>query len=87
MKDVLFFYTTTCPHCKQADKLIEEIKKENAKYEGIVIRKVDENLNPDYSDKFDYYYIPCMFVDGKKYIEGENCTKENLIAMFDAALG
>ena len=35
------------------------------KYEGIVIRKVDENLNPEFSDKFDYYYIPCMFVDGK----------------------
>lgn len=86
MKDILYFYSETCPYCKRADELIDEIKKENGKYKKIILRKVEENLNQEFSSKFDYYYIPCMYIDGKKYIEGENCTKENLIKLFDDAL-
>ena len=87
MKEVLYFYLEACPYCHQADELIEEIKKENAKYKNVVIRKVEESLNREFSDKFGYDYVPCMYVDGDKIIEGKNCTKENLIKMFDDVLG
>lgn len=86
MKEVLFFYLPTCPHCKKAFELIDEVKKEYPQYAKITIRDVDETLNPELSDKFDYDYVPCMFVDGKKVIEGE-CDKDKIVAMFKDIVG
>ena len=86
MKEVLFFYIPTCSHSAQAIADIEEIKKEYPQYANIVIRKVDETLNPAFADKFDYNYVPCMYVDGIKYIEGD-CDKEKILAMFKEIAG
>ena len=31
---------------------------------------VDEAAEPAYADTFDYYYVPCYYVDGVKVHEG-----------------
>ena len=85
MKDILFFCTSSCPHCKQADEDIKKLKEEFPKYQPINVRKVDENLNPQFAEKFDYYYVPCMYCDGKKMIEGD-ASRENLINILVEAL-
>lgn len=85
MKEVLYFFLPTCPHCAKATKEIEEIKKEHPEFANVNVRMVDESINEDFAAKFDYNYVPCMYIDGKKYIEGD-CDKDKLIAMFKDAI-
>lgn len=47
---------------------------------------VDESANEDFAAKFDYNYVPCMYLDGDKKIEGQ-CDKDKLLALFKEAKG
>jgi len=85
MKEVLMMILPDCPYCRQADKMIKELKSENEDYDRIVIRRVDEEKNKKLADSLDYYYVPCFFVDGKKMMEGVP-QKEKVKAVLDAAL-
>lgn len=64
------FITSWCPYCKQAFSFMEEVKKENPKYEDIEVKIVDEEREPDISKQYDYYYVPTYYVDGVKIHEG-----------------
>lgn len=70
MKTVIMFITSWCPYCKQAFSFMEEVKKENPKYEDIEIKIVDEEREPDIAKQYDYYYVPTYYVDGVKVHEG-----------------
>lgn len=70
MKTVIMFITSWCPYCKQAFSFMEEVKKENPKYEDIEVKIVDEEREPDISKQYDYYYVPTYYVDGVKIHEG-----------------
>lgn len=86
MKDILYFYLPTCPHCAKATKEIEEIRKEHPEYAAVKVQMVDESANEEFAAKFDYNYVPCFYVDGVKRIEGQ-CDKQALAAMFDDVIG
>ena len=45
---------------------------------------VDEDREADYAAQFDYYYVPCYYVDGVKVHEG-HAEKEDVAAVFQAA--
>ena len=70
MKEITMMILNDCPHCKRAGKMIEALKEKHPEYRGIAINAYDENEHPEISQKYDYYYVPSMFIDGKKLMEG-----------------
>lgn len=85
MKKVLLMIQETCPYCKKAMKLMDELKEENAGFEAVEVKIVDENKDPLFAQSLDYWYVPTFFVDGKKLHEGVP-TKEAIKKVYETAL-
>lgn len=85
MKELLYFYMPSCPHCKLATKCLEELKNEDPRYQGIPVQMIDETSQKALADSYDYWYVPCFFLDGKKLHEG-HAEKADVKAVLDAAL-
>ena len=85
MKKVQMFMFAGCPHWAKALSMIEKHKEKNSAYETVVIDVIDEKLNPDEADKYDYYYVPSFFIDGEKIHEGVP-TEEAVEKVLKAAL-
>ena len=89
-KKILAFYIDGCPYCRQARKAVDELTHET-QYAGIQIEWVNENQHPEISERYDYYYVPTMFVDDVKIYEAkrgesyEEC-RENVKRVFDSSL-
>ena len=75
----------TCPHCRRAAEMIEEIFARRPEFKSIPIRKIDERKEPEYAAGFDYYYVPTFFVGDDKLHEGAPSTKA-IEKVFEAAL-
>ena len=86
MKDVLMMMLPTCPYCKMANQMIEELQEEHQEYRKINIRRVNEEENTALADSLDYYYVPCFFVGGVKVLEGVP-TKDAVEIVLKRALG
>lgn len=69
MKNVQLFYQPQCPHSIRALNCLKELQGREP-YSKVHVELVDELSRPDYADKFDYYYVPTFYVDGKKVHEG-----------------
>ncbi|MBR2638649.1 MAG: thioredoxin family protein [Bacteroidaceae bacterium] len=85
MKKILLFYQERCPFCKRAFAYLEELKEENSLYSNIEIESIDELNNPEYADKFDYYYVPTFYIGEEKVHEG-GIKKEELRDILDKSL-
>ncbi|NJP39543.1 thioredoxin family protein [Oscillospiraceae bacterium HV4-5-C5C] len=85
MKDVLYFKLANCPHCRLADRLIKELSAEDPRYADIKFKIVDEQKEAEMAEKYDYYYVPCFFIDGKKVSEG-HVEKADMKKVLDLAL-
>lgn len=91
MKKITAFYLEGCPYCRQAREALKELSEENENYSRASIEWIDENRHPEISEKFDYYYVPSMFIEGKKIYEAhrgekfEEC-KENVKRVLEAAI-
>ncbi|SHK00268.1 Thioredoxin domain-containing protein [Geosporobacter subterraneus DSM 17957] len=85
MKPILMFMMETCPYCREALRWMEELKQEDSRYQALEINMVDEQLQPDLANQYDYYYVPTYYVDGAKLHEGA-ATKEKIRAVFEKAL-
>lgn len=70
MKPVKLFYLRNCPYCKKAMTYIEECKAADPELKDLQIEMIEESECPDVADKYDYYYVPCFYIDGKKVHEG-----------------
>lgn len=70
MKPVRMFMFEACPHCQRALAWMEECKKENPEYANVQIEIIDEKRHPDIADQYDYYYVPCYFINENKVHEG-----------------
>ena len=70
MKEVLLFVLEKCPYCIQAMQWQEELMQEHPEWREIPIRIVDERKEAGLAGSYDYYYVPCYFVDGVKIHEG-----------------
>ncbi|MBQ7576948.1 MAG: thioredoxin family protein [Synergistaceae bacterium] len=85
-KKILAFFIEGCPYCKQAREAVKEL---SADY-NVNIEWVDENKHPEISAKYDYYFVPSMFVDGKKIYESHRGESKqecfaNVKKVFEAA--
>lgn len=85
MKKVLMMVMDTCPHCHNAYRMMEELKKEHPEYEKVEIRIADETVETELADSLDYWYVPCYFVDGVKVHEGVP-TPEKIQKVYEEAL-
>lgn len=85
MKEITYFYLQGCPYCAKADQIIEEICKEDSKCSSIKINKIEERQNKKIADSYDYFYVPCLWVDKEKVHEGP-ATKDGIKKVFEAAL-
>jgi thioredoxin 1 len=84
VKPVLMFTMASCPYCKEAQLWMEELTKENAKYQDIEINIVDETLQPSIAREYNYYYVPTFYIDGVKIHEGA-ATKDIIREVFEKA--
>ncbi|MDR1651398.1 MAG: thioredoxin family protein [Synergistaceae bacterium] len=84
MKEIKMFMTASCPHCRRAAEMMDEIYSSRPEYRDIPLRKIDENKEADYASKFDYYYVPTFYVGDEKLHEGIP-TKEAIEKVFAAA--
>lgn len=69
MKKVTYFHLDTCPYCKQADEVIEELIREYPEFAQIEFEKIDETVHPEIADQYDYYANPSMFIGKEKLYE------------------
>lgn len=88
MENVLWFYKKGCPYCRNAQKAYEELIEENPEFRQIIIKKVDEDIEVDFSNSYDYYYVPTLFVGDIKAYEAHpsesfNECKAKLHVIFD----
>lgn len=86
MQKLTLFYLPECPHCKLAMRLIDELSAENPAYAAVFIERVNEREQKAVADAYDYWYVPCFFMDGKKLFEG-HMEKSDVRAVLDAAVG
>lgn len=82
---VVMFYLKNCPYCKRADMYIQQLCWENPKYKQIEIARIDEKENPLHAAKYDYFYVPCFYINEVKQFEGA-ASKEDVKAVLDKAL-
>lgn len=85
MKEILMFKMKGCPHCKLALRAQEELLEENPAWREIPLRMVDEREEKELADSYDYFYVPCYYVDGVKLHEG-HAEKEDVERVFRAAM-
>ena len=85
MKEILMMMLPECPYCHQADRLLEELMREEQRYRAVSVRRVDESAEPEFAGTLDYYYVPAFYVEGEKMMEGIP-TKEKVRAVLERAL-
>jgi Glutaredoxin and related proteins len=85
MKAITMFETSWCPYCKQARKIMEELMEEDTKYKTLDIKIIDEEVHPEISKQYDYYYVPSLYVGRKKLLEGVP-DKNTIRDIFEHAL-
>ena len=69
MQKVMYFHLDTCPYCRQADEVIQELIQEHPEYAKVQFEKVDENEHPEIADQYDYMANPSMFIGHEKLYE------------------
>jgi glutaredoxin len=85
MKEIKYFYLRSCPYCRKADNIIEELIEENPEFGNIKITKIEEKENPSVANSYDYYYVPCLWIDDEKLLEGDP-SKESTKKVLQAAM-
>jgi glutaredoxin len=70
MKELKIFYQEKCPFCKRAFRYIEELKEENSAYKNITPICIEETIEEEYANSYDYYYVPTFYIDEIKVHEG-----------------
>ena len=69
MKRITLFYLENCPFCNKARAASDELKKQDRE-KDIESEMIEESKQPEVADKYDYYYVPTFYIDGRKVHEG-----------------
>ena len=91
MKKVEIFVLLDCPYCVKAKKAVDELKSAHENYARISVDWIDESEEVDYANEHDYYHVPSVFYEGKKFFEahpGDSLEKikKGIQAAFDKAV-
>lgn len=85
MQTVTMMILKSCPYCRQALAMVEELRRERPEYAGVQVDVFDENEHKRLADSLDYYYVPTFFVGKKKMMEGVP-SRDKVEAVFREAL-
>jgi glutaredoxin len=85
VKEVKMMVLDTCPYCKQAFKMMEQLRQSHPEYADVKIDVIEEQRESEKTEGYDYWYVPTFFVGGKKIMEGVP-TFEKVEEMFQEAL-
>lgn len=69
MHKVTYFHLPSCPYCKQADRILEELQREHPEYAAVEFERINEMEQPELADQYDYYANPSMFIGKEKIYE------------------
>ena len=91
MKELELFYLEECPYCVSARRAVEELRAEKEAYAALPIRWIEESEQPGLAEARDYYYVPSVFLDGRKLYEARpgqshEAIRNALRRAFDEAL-
>lgn len=93
MKNVTMIKMQGCPYCASAKQAVAALQKENADYAKVKVDVIDENEQPELAAPYgkDYYYVPSLFVEGKKIYEAhpgddDSAVRAGVEKAFQAAL-
>ncbi len=84
MKEIKYFYLDYCPHCRNANLILEKLLKED-RYKDLKINSIEESKNAELADQYDYYYVPTFYVDEVKCCEG-SLTEDQIREVLENAL-
>jgi thioredoxin 1 len=79
MTELLFFYMQGCPYCRQAERIIQDLLKEQPALSKVNIRRIDENAEQSLSEQYDYWYVPTFFLGKKKLYEADPSYDEKTV--------
>lgn len=79
------FVTSWCPYCRKAYRIMDELKAENPEFADVEVEIIDEELQPEIAEKYDYYLVPTFFVGDEKVHEGVP-TKEIIKTVYEKAI-
>lgn len=85
MQTLTYFYLKSCPYCRQADRMIAELKSSAPEYAAVPIEKIEEEQHPEVAEQYDYYYVPCFFLGKEKLFEGVP-SEEEIKKVLDTAV-
>lgn len=91
MEKLALFYLTDCPYCHNAKRALKELIGEQPSYGKVEIQWIEESEQPDVAERYDYYYVPAVFMGTEKLYEARPMEsyaqcREHLRAALDAAL-
>ncbi len=66
---VTMFVLPLCPYCKRADRIINELQKENPQYGIVQFERYNELSNIKMASEYDYYHVPAFFYGEEKLYE------------------
>ena len=71
MKTLTMIEMEGCPYCANAHRAMEALRTEG--YADVTVEFIDENREPAKTQPFagQYYYVPSIFLDGKKLYEAQ----------------
>ena len=82
MQPVTLFYLTGCPYCVKAKRALEELKEENAAYGEVPLTWIEESREPELAGRYDYYYVPSLFLGEKKLYEASQTGSRKILRLF-----
>jgi glutaredoxin len=85
MKKIILFTIASCPYCIEALRCMDALCEEDARYKDLEIDNIDERVNPDLANQYDYYYVPTFYLGGTKLHEGA-ANMDAIRQVFDKAL-
>lgn len=73
MKKIIMIKMQGCPYCAKAAEAIEELRAEQPAYAAVEIELIDENEQPELAKAYakNYYYVPSLFIEGRKVYEAQ----------------
>ncbi len=60
----------TCPHCRRAFEMMDELKCEYPEFCDVEIEVIEETKEPEKTEGYEYWYVPTFFVENVKVHEG-----------------
>jgi len=85
MKKLRVFIQKQCPYCQAALRDLASLTQDSA-FSGIELEIIDELIERELADSYDYYYVPTFYYKEKKLHEGA-IDKEELKAVLEAVIG